>query len=141
MKKFGRVTKKERLRNYGKNTHHQAYQQRAKQKKQRELWKEHLEQSKTNRRRSALKKRKKEMISTADNDHQHCKEWVWYNLLSKMVTRCNGKWKSAKGKEIGAKEKKQRCFMQVKGLEIGPSRFEIPAQGWVSGSKSGRVYS
>jgi hypothetical protein len=51
------------------------------------------------------------MMSITNNDHQRYKERVSYNSLSKMVTRCNWKWKSAKGKEIGAEEKKHQCFM------------------------------
>jgi hypothetical protein len=57
--------------------------------KQRELWKEHLEQNKTNWQMTALKRRKKEMMSITNNDHQRYKERVSYNSLSKMVTRCN----------------------------------------------------
>jgi hypothetical protein len=43
-------------------------------KKQRKLWKDHLEQNKTYWQRSDLKRGKKEMMSAADNDHQHYKE-------------------------------------------------------------------
>jgi hypothetical protein len=59
-------------------------------------------------------------MSTADNDHQHCKEWVYYNLLNKMVTRCNEMWESVKGKEIGAKEKKTLMFYVGEGSRNRP---------------------
>ncbi len=103
-----------------RSTQHQTYQQMCQAKKQRKLWKDHLEQNKTYWQRSDLKRGKKEMMSAADNDHQHYKEWVLYNLLSKMATRCNGKWKNAKGKEIGAKEKKTLLFYVSERSRIKP---------------------